>query len=74
MALRWGIASAGSISHDFVTALGTLPSDEHQVVAVAARDMIRAQKFADRHDIPKAYGDDGYADLGKDPEVGKKTG
>ena len=30
--IRWGIASAGKISHDFTNAiLGPLPSDEHKV-------------------------------------------
>ncbi|XP_039551986.1 RNA-binding protein 26-like [Passer montanus] len=28
---RWGICSAGAISHDFVLALGTLPRSEHTV-------------------------------------------
>uniref|UniRef100_F6XRN3 GFO/IDH/MocA-like oxidoreductase domain-containing protein n=1 Tax=Monodelphis domestica TaxID=13616 RepID=F6XRN3_MONDO len=68
-ALRWGVMSAGLISHDFVTALRSLPRSEHQVVAVAARDLGRAQDFARRHDIPKAYGS--YEDLlRKEPDVG----
>ncbi|XP_056652752.1 trans-1,2-dihydrobenzene-1,2-diol dehydrogenase [Monodelphis domestica] len=67
-ALRWGVMSAGLISHDFVTALRSLPRSEHQVVAVAARDLGRAQDFARRHDIPKAYGS--YEDLlRKEPDV-----
>lgn len=41
MALRWGIASAGLIANDFVTALKGLPKEEHQVVAVAARSSSR---------------------------------
>ncbi|XP_046388285.1 trans-1,2-dihydrobenzene-1,2-diol dehydrogenase-like [Ischnura elegans] len=67
MATRWGIASAGKISHDFVTALSTLSTDEHQVVAVAARDLDRAKEFAARHRIPTAYGS--YDKLAKDPNV-----
>jgi predicted dehydrogenase len=39
MALRWGICSAGKISHDFVVGLKSLPETEHQVVAVAARSL-----------------------------------
>ncbi|XP_044526941.1 trans-1,2-dihydrobenzene-1,2-diol dehydrogenase [Gracilinanus agilis] len=66
-ALRWGVLSAGLISHDFVTALRSLPRSEHQVVAVAARDLGRAQDFARRHEIPKAYGS--YEDLLEDPDV-----
>ncbi|XP_071455011.1 trans-1,2-dihydrobenzene-1,2-diol dehydrogenase-like [Hetaerina americana] len=67
MATRWGIASAGKISHDFVTALSTLSPEEHQVVAVAARDLDRCKEFAARHRIPTAYGS--YDKLAKDPNV-----
>ncbi|XP_004415144.1 PREDICTED: trans-1,2-dihydrobenzene-1,2-diol dehydrogenase [Odobenus rosmarus divergens] len=67
MALRWGIVSVGLISSDFTTVLRTLPRSEHQVVAVAARDLSRAKEFARKHDIPKAYGS--YEELAKDPNV-----
>ncbi|XP_007074209.1 trans-1,2-dihydrobenzene-1,2-diol dehydrogenase [Panthera tigris] len=67
MAMRWGIVSVGLISSDFTTALRTLPRSEHQVVAVAARDLSRAKEFARKHDIPKAYGS--YEELAKDPNV-----
>lgn len=67
MALKWGIASAGLISYDFANALSTFSKDEHDVVAVAARDLRRAQKFAKRFDIPKAHGD--YLELAKDANV-----
>ncbi|XP_069673551.1 trans-1,2-dihydrobenzene-1,2-diol dehydrogenase-like [Periplaneta americana] len=67
MATRWGIASAGMISHDFVAALRTLPSNEHKVVAVAARQLDRAKEFADDHNIPAAYGS--YQDLANDPNI-----
>uniref|UniRef100_A0A4X1W1A9 Trans-1,2-dihydrobenzene-1,2-diol dehydrogenase n=2 Tax=Sus scrofa TaxID=9823 RepID=A0A4X1W1A9_PIG len=67
MALRWGIVSAGLISSDFTTVLRLLPRSEHQVVAVAARDLSRAKEFARKHDIPKAYGS--YEELAKDPNV-----
>lgn len=67
MALRWGIAAAGKISWDFVNALGTLSDNDHHVVAVAARDLGRAQEFAGKFDIPKAY--DGYLKLAQDPDV-----
>uniref|UniRef100_A0A8C5VVS0 Dihydrodiol dehydrogenase n=1 Tax=Microcebus murinus TaxID=30608 RepID=A0A8C5VVS0_MICMU len=68
MALRWGIVSAGLISSDFTAVLRTLPRSEHQVVAVAARDLSRAKEFAQKYDIPKAYGS--YEELAKDPNVG----
>ncbi|CAG2115444.1 unnamed protein product [Medioppia subpectinata] len=67
MATRWGILSAGRICHDFVSALRILPSDEHQLVAVAARDLKSAQEFARIHGIPKAYGT--YDELVRDPDV-----
>lgn len=66
MALRWGIASAGKISHDFVNAIETLAT-EHQVVAVAARDLNRAIEFAKLHNIDKYY--DTYKDLANDQNV-----
>lgn len=67
MALKWGIASAGKICHDFVNALSTLSDDDHQVVAVAARDQSRAKEFAQKFDIPNAYGS--YLELAEDPNV-----
>ena len=39
-----------------------------QVVAVAARSLARAQEFAQKHDIPRAYGS--YDELANDPEIG----
>ncbi|XP_029904381.1 trans-1,2-dihydrobenzene-1,2-diol dehydrogenase [Myripristis murdjan] len=67
MATRWGICSAGKISHDFVVALKTLPPEDHQIVAVAARSLQRAQDFAKKHSIPRAYGS--YDELSRDPDV-----
>ncbi|XP_014681479.1 PREDICTED: trans-1,2-dihydrobenzene-1,2-diol dehydrogenase-like [Priapulus caudatus] len=67
MALRWGIASAGAISHDFVSAVQLLPAEDHQIVAVGARGMERASAFADKHKIPQAYGS--YEDLAHDVNV-----
>ena len=66
--LRWGIASAGLISHDFTNAVvGVLPGDQHRVVAVAARRKEDAEAFALKHNIPRSYGD--YAELAEDPDV-----
>ncbi|CAM4673271.1 unnamed protein product [Lepidochelys olivacea] len=67
MATRWGVCSAGKISHDFLVALGTLPATEHQAVAIAARDLARAQEYAQKHGIPRAYGS--YEELAQDPDV-----
>nr|XP_048689447.1 trans-1,2-dihydrobenzene-1,2-diol dehydrogenase-like [Caretta caretta] len=70
MATRWGICSAGRISHDFLVALKTLPATEHkppQAVAIAARDLARAQEYAQKHGIPRVYGS--YEELAQDPDV-----
>lgn len=68
MALRWGIAGAGRISHDFVASLTVFPSSDHQVVAVAGGSKARADKFAVDHGIPRSY--EGYEGLADDTEVG----
>lgn len=67
MALRWGIAAAGRITHDFVNALATLPEGEHTVVAVGERELAPAEDFAKRFGIPKAYGS--FLELAQDPNV-----
>ncbi|KAM6980431.1 trans-1,2-dihydrobenzene-1,2-diol dehydrogenase [Aplochiton taeniatus] len=67
MATRWGICSAGKISHDFTVALKTLPCEDHKIVAVAARKLEVAQEFAKKHGIPRAYGS--YEELSRDPEI-----
>ncbi|XP_061670604.1 trans-1,2-dihydrobenzene-1,2-diol dehydrogenase-like [Syngnathoides biaculeatus] len=67
MATRWGICSAGKISHDFMVALKTLPPEDHQAVAVAARNLEDAKKFGKTHNIPRAYGS--YEELAKDPNI-----
>jgi len=67
MATKWGIASAGLISHDFTNAIGVHPSSDHKVVAVAARKLEDAKEFAAKHGIERAYSD--YEELAKDAEV-----
>lgn len=65
--LRWGIVSAGTIAHDFVCAISTLPESDHKVVAVAAQGLNNAQKFAELHGIPTFYV--GYEALAKDLKI-----
>lgn len=67
MALRWGIVAAGKICNDFVAAMQTLPKHEHQVVAVASRELSRAEEYAKRFGVPTFY--EGYDKLAKDPDV-----
>ena len=66
--LRWGIASAGTISFDFANALSTLP-DHHRLQAVGARSLTAAKDFAKKFDIPTFH--EGYESLTKDENVGK---
>lgn len=68
MALRWGIASAGKISSDFVNSMQAYPTTDHKIVAVAARSAEKAQEFAKKFEIPKAY--EGYKNLAEDKEIG----
>ena len=67
MAIRWGICSAGNISHDFVVALKSSCVANHKVVAVGARSKESAAKFAETHNIPNSYGS--YEEVAEDPEV-----
>lgn len=67
MALKWGIVSTGRICNDFVGALLTLSGDDRRIVAVAAQNLPRAQEFAEKYSISKAYGS--YLELAKDPNV-----
>ena len=57
--LRWGILGAGSISAQWVES--TRACKGATVTAVAARELSRAQAFADALDIPKAY--DSYTEM-----------
>jgi len=52
--LRWGILGCGRVSHDFVQALKLVPTAS--VAACAARDLSRAQAFAMKHAVARAYG------------------
>ncbi|CAH1155336.1 unnamed protein product [Phaedon cochleariae] len=67
MALKWGVAGAGRISHDFVTAVQTLPPSDHQIVAIAARSKSNAEKFAKEHGALRSY--EGYLGLAQDKDV-----
>jgi len=66
-ATRWGILGAGKIANDFIVALKTLPAEEHNVVAIAARSLDRCQAFCKQHNVEKAY--DNYQALILDPDV-----
>jgi predicted dehydrogenase len=63
--MRWGIVGPGRIAEkvaaDFVHVKGA------ELTAVASRSLPRAETFAARHHIARAYGS--YADIIADPEV-----
>lgn len=63
--IRWGILGPGWIAGLFAEDLARTPGA--RCVAVASRDLARAQDFATRFGIETAYGD--YADLASDPQV-----
>jgi len=63
--IKWGIIGTGHISGKFATALALLP--EAELAAVASRNLETAKEFAEKFDIPKAYGS--YEELANDPDI-----
>jgi predicted dehydrogenase len=63
--IRWGIIGAGHISSKFATALNSM--DNVELAAIASRDLSKAEQFAERFQIKRAYGS--YEELVKDPEI-----
>jgi predicted dehydrogenase len=51
---RWGILATGYIAERFATDLRRAPGAE--LLAVGSRSAENARAFADRHDVPRAYG------------------
>lgn len=63
--INWGIIGAGNISATFATALNRM--EDTKLVAVASRNLERAEKFAGEFQIPKAYGS--YEEVVQDPDI-----
>jgi len=63
--LKWGIISTGRIAQTFAD--GVLHSDTGKLVAVASREKQKAQQFAEKFNIPSAYGS--YEELLADSNV-----
>ena len=63
--LNWGIISTGRIAGAF--AAGLKHSETGKPVAVASRDKDKAQEFAAKYNVPKAYGS--YEELLADDSV-----
>lgn len=51
--IRWGICSTGGIATSFATALARVPDAE--LAAVSSRSQDRADEFATKHGVPRAY-------------------
>ncbi len=62
---RWGIMASGHIAGRFAEGMASLKGD--YVLGIASRQLDKAQAFADRYKIPRAYGT--YQDLAQDPEI-----
>jgi predicted dehydrogenase len=63
--IRWGIVGPGRIAEKVVEDFAVVPGA--RAVAVASRSLERAQGFAGRHGLERAYGS--YAELVADPDV-----
>jgi predicted dehydrogenase len=62
--LRWGVLGAGGIAQQQVS---DMKRHGFTIAAVGARDLAKAQGFADELGIPRAYGS--YEELAADPEL-----
>jgi D-xylose 1-dehydrogenase (NADP+, D-xylono-1,5-lactone-forming) len=63
--VKWGILSTADINRKVIP--GAQASDKVDLVAVASRDLARAEAYAGEWEIPRAYGS--YEDLLADPEI-----
>ena len=64
--IRWGVLSTGHIAGVFAQDLGLLP-EEAELVAVASRDLAKAESFAQQYGFARAYGS--YAELAADDGI-----
>eukprot|EP01102_Stenamoeba_stenopodia_P013177 TRINITY_DN423_c0_g1_i2.p1 TRINITY_DN423_c0_g1~~TRINITY_DN423_c0_g1_i2.p1 ORF type:complete len:379 (+),score=102.90 TRINITY_DN423_c0_g1_i2:48-1139(+) len=64
---RLGILSTANIANKNVSAVKKLPESLIVVAAVASRSLEKAKEFAEKHQIPKAYGT--YEELLDDKEI-----
>src|SRR5689334_9370000 len=63
--MKWGVIATGGIAQAVTADMLKVPDVE--VLAVSSRDITKAQAFAERFGIERAYGD--YRELLKDPDV-----
>ncbi len=65
--MKVGILAAGMIAHKMAETLVGLNHSEIELYAVASRSLDRAQAFANKYNMPKAYGS--YEELAADSDV-----
>ncbi|WP_027107946.1 Gfo/Idh/MocA family protein [Lacticigenium naphthae] len=62
--IKWGIIGLGDIAHSFAENFSV---ENAELVAVGSRNLQKAQDFAEKHAIPKAYGS--YEGCFYDPDI-----
>lgn len=62
--IKWGIVGLGIIANELAE---QFESDNAELVAVGSRSLDKAQEFAEKYDIPKAYGS--YQELYDDDSI-----
>lgn len=65
MTIKWGIIAPGIIANDFAESMKAVQNSE--IIAVASRDINKAQKFTRLHNIKNAYGS--YEELCKNNDI-----
>ena len=54
MVLKWGILSTAKINRKWIP--GLKDADDNELLAIASRDIQKAKEFAEKWNIPRAYG------------------
>lgn len=62
--IKWGIIGLGDIANEFAI---SFESDKADLVAVASRSLDKAQLFAEKYNVPKAYGN--YNEIYEDEDI-----
>jgi len=63
--IRWGIISTAGINQALLDPIRQ--AERSELLAVASRDLGRAKAYAEKENIPKAYGS--YEEMLADPEI-----
>lgn len=65
--MNWGIIATGTIADKFARTIKAMESEGERLVAVGSRDKAKAEAFAAKYGIEKAYGT--YEELAADKDV-----